>query len=713
MSSDNYKTNEGSPYPLGATVSGSGVNFAIYSQYAEKVEVCLFDSSGTREMHRIELRERTEDVWHIWIDEIGAGQKYGYRVYGAYDPKNGHRFNHHKLLIDPYARQLTGEFRWSSEHYAYNLSDPSQDLSFDRRNNARFMPKCVVVDNHSPILPVSNPVAWSDTIIYETHVKGYTKLHNRIAPELRGTYLGLAQPEVIDYFLELGITAIELLPVHAFVDEHFLTKRNLVNYWGYNTLNFFTPNLRYMSGRQEDEFRVMVEALHKAGLEVIIDVVYNHTAEGNHLGPTLSFRGIDNKSYYTLLASDARYYVNDTGCGNTVNVKHPRVLQMVMDSLRYWAHDMGVDGFRFDLAPVLGREAGGFDPHGGFLDAVRQDPILNTRKMIAEPWDIGPGGYQLSNFPPGWSEWNDRYRDTIRRYWRGDAAMLPEFARRIHGSSDLFEHNRRKPSASVNFITSHDGFTLRDIVSYNQRHNHANKEDNNDGHHSNYSFNFGVEGPTKNKRIESLRLQQQRNFLATLLLSQGTPMILAGDEIGHTQQGNNNAYCQDNEITWIDWGNLTESQWKLRDFVSNVIRIRREFPLLRSRFYIHKPEDQIIKAGYNIHWYNQDGQPMKSEEWSQPDAITLGWMLESVVNARCVHCLLILYNAGDATQEFALPEGWQWVVLLDTTTEDGLPVERFVELETRLKIHEKSLIVLYGLSDNCGIKDQGSSNPAD
>ncbi len=703
MSSGKYRINDGYPYPLGATVAGTGVNFALYSHHAEKVELCLFDESGAREIARIELRERTEDVWHVWVDEIKAGQFYGYRVYGAYDPKNGHRFNHHKLLIDPYAKQLSGTFRWSSEHYAYNLSDPSQDLSFDRRNNARFMPKSVVTDYQQPLQPMVNPIAWNDTIIYETHVRGYTKLQEKLPAELRGTYLGLAQPSVIDYLVDLGITSVELLPVHAFVDEHFLVKRNLVNYWGYNTLSFFSPHGSYLQGNGTQEFRTMVDALHEAGLEVILDVVYNHTAEGNHLGPTLCYRGIDNKSYYSLQASDARYYVNDTGCGNTVNVKHPRVLQMVMDSLRYWSHTMGVDGFRFDLAPVLGREASGFDPFGGFFDAVRQDPVLNLKKMIAEPWDIGPGGYQLSNFPPGWSEWNDRYRDTVRRYWRGDAAMLPEFARRIHGSSDLFEHNRRKPSASVNFVTSHDGFNLCDLVSYNQRHNHANKEDNNDGHHTNFSFNFGVEGPTKNQRIETLRKRQQRNFLATLLLSQGTPMLLAGDEIGHSQQGNNNAYCQDNETTWIDWASLGENQWKLRDFVRNVIRIRREFPLLRSRFYIHKPEDQIKKAGYNIHWYNQDGEPMKTEEWSRPDATTLGWMLESVVNARCVHCLLILYNSGDEAQGFALPTGWQWVVLLDTTTDDGLPEERFVELEKRLRVQDKSMVVLYGLSNFCEI----------
>ncbi len=692
---------------MGATVQGSGVNFALFSEHAEKVELCLFDATGEREVARIELRENTDQVWHVWVDGLQPGALYGYRVYGVFDPKQGHRFNHHKLLIDPYARELSGEFRWVDEHYAYDVRDASQDLSFNRQDNARAMPKCVVTGPGPAIAPLEKPVAWNDTVIYEMHVKGYTQLCDKIPQNLRGTYLGLAHESVINYLLELGVTSIELLPVHAFVDEHFLHKRGLVNYWGYNTLNFFTPHRAYLSRTEAHEFQLMVDAYHRAGLEVLLDVVYNHTAEGNHLGPTLSFRGIDNKSYYCLQHDNARFYANDTGCGNTVNVKHPRVLQMVMDSLRYWATDMGVDGFRFDLATVLGREAHGFDPCGGFFDAVRQDPVLNTKKMISEPWDIGPGGYQLGHFPPGWSEWNDRYRDTVRRYWRGDSGMLPEFAGRIHGSSDLFEHGGRKPSASVNFITSHDGFCLRDLVSYNQRHNHANKEDNNDGHHANFSCNFGVEGPTKNKRIDNLRLRQQRNFLATLLLSQGTPLLLAGDELGRTQNGNNNAYCQDNKITWLDWPNFDERQWELRDFVRNVIRVRREFPLLRSRFYIHKPEEQVRQAGYNIHWINKDGAAMQEQDWHQPENATLGWMLESVVNAKCVHCLLTLFNSGEQTEKFALPAGWHWVALLDTATLNGLPEERYVELEQRLSVQEKSMIVLYGLSNLCDLEQDG------
>lgn len=647
--------------------------------------------------------KQTDYVWHGWVDGLTAGCLYGYRVYGPFEPANGHRFNHHKLLLDPYAKAISGDFIWSNELYGYNSKDASQDLSFDRVDSGRFMPKGVVVEKTAPPTPLAEPVRWRDTVIYELHVKGFTKLNPLLPEALRGTYAGLAHDAVIEYLQELGVTSLELLPVHYFIDEHFLIKRNLSNYWGYNTLNFFTPHPGYLSGNSPHEFKNMVGRLHEAGIEVILDVVYNHTAEGSHLGPTLSFKGIDNASYYSLLSQDARLYVNDTGCGNTFNLKHPRVLQLVMDSLRYWASEMGVDGFRFDLATVLGRELHGFDPNGGFLDAVRQDPILNTKKLIAEPWDIGPGGYQVGNFPSGWAEWNDQYRDTVRRYWRGDAQMLPEFAKRIHGSSDIFEHNGRKPSASLNFITSHDGFTIRDLVSYSQRHNHANKEQNNDGHHANFSQNFGVEGPTKNERIDALRIRQQRNFLATLLLSQGTPMLLAGDEVGRSQQGNNNAYCQDNEINWLDWPNLSEQQLSLREFVRNVLRVRREFPLLRSQFYIHKPDEVNKRPGYNIHWLSRAGEPMTQADWSSPESLALGWMLESVVNAKCVHCLLTIFNSGSERSDFHLPKGWHWVALLDTATSDGLPVERYVELEKALEIEEKSIVVLYGMSSQCDI----------
>lgn len=696
-----YTVKEGFAYPLGATPLEGGVNFALFSKHAEKVELCLFDPSGQEELVRLTLPAQTDHVWHGWVEGLEPGALYGYRVHGPFEPQAGHRFNPHKLLLDPYAKRVKGNFTWGDEHYGYNLRDPSLDFSFDRSDNASKMPKGVVVRPGEPPRPLAKPVPWNETLIYELHVKGFTKLNKLLPEHLRGTYAGLGSEPVIRYLQELGVTSVELLPVHYFIDEHFLTKRNLVNYWGYNTLNFFTLHPAYMSGDDPDEFKQMVSNLHDAGIEVFLDVVYNHTAEGNHLGPTLSFRGIDNASYYCLLSQDPRFYVNDTGCGNTLNAKQPRVLQMVMDSLRYWATDMGVDGFRFDLAPVLGREAHGFDPEGGFFDAVRQDPVLNTKKLIVEPWDIGPGGYQLGHFPPGWAEWNDRYRDTVRRYWRGDAGLLPEFARRIHGSSDLFEHTGRKPSSTINLVTSHDGFTLRDLVSYSQRHNHANKEQNHDGHHANFSYNFGVEGPTKNERIDALRFRQQRNFLATLLLSQGTPMLLAGDEWGRTQQGNNNAYCQDNETNWLDWSGLQQQHWSLREFVRNVIRVRREFPLLHSPFFIHKPEEQVIKAGYNIHWLNKDGLPMSESDWANGDELCLGWMLESVVNSRCVHCLLSLFNASDKSVDFKLPSGWYWVALLDTAASDGLPVERYVELEKALVLEERAMMVLYGLSSQC------------
>ena len=696
----------GQPYPLGATVVDGGVNFALFSAHAQKVELCLFDPQCEKEIARVALPDCTNQVWHGFIPGLEAGALYGYRVYGPFEPKRGHRFNPRKLLIDPYAKQLSREFVWDNTHYAYPQGNPAQDLSLDDQDNQDFLPKSVVVGASEKPRPISKPVAWTDTVIYEAHVKGFTKLLDKVPEEERGTYLGLAHDQVIEYLQDLGVTSIELLPVHAFVSESFLVKRQLSNYWGYNTLNFFVPHQGYASSDSIAEFKEMVSRFHDAGIEVILDVVYNHTCEGNHLGPTLSFRGVDNASYYHLEKQDARFYANDTGCGNTVNVAHPRVLQMVMDSLRYWVTEMGVDGFRFDLATVLGREFGGFDRNGGFLDAVGQDPILNKVKLIAEPWDIGPGGYQLGGFPPGWSEWNDRYRDTIRRYWRGDDGLLPEFARRIHGSSDVFEHQGRKPYSTVNFVTSHDGFTLRDLVSYNQRHNYANKENNNDGHHANFSHNFGVEGDSNNENVESLRLRQQRNYLATLILSQGTPLLLAGDELGRSQQGNNNAYCQDNEINWLDWSSMKDANWRLRNFVRNTIRIRREFPLLRSPFYIHKPSDKEHSPGYNIHWLNKSGKPMTEPDWSQKGEPCVGWMLESVVNASCVHCLLTLFNPSSRREQFDLPESWHWVALLDTATDDGIPVEKYVDLEARISIEQKSMIVLYGMSNQCDIKQE-------
>lgn len=708
QSSTEYAIESGQAYPMGANVVEQGVNFALFSQHAEKVELCLFDEDGKTETARLSLPRCTDYVWHGFVPNLGPGALYGYRVHGPFEPSAGHRFNPHKLLLDPYAKAFSEPFSWHESHYAYDLNDPAQDSSLDETDSAPHLPKCVVVESTPPPAPLAKPIPWNQTILYELHVKGFTQLNENIPQELRGTYAGLAHDSVLEYLQELGVTSVELLPVHAFVSEHFLVKRELVNYWGYNTLSFFAPHSEYNSVGDHHEFKTMVERFHKAGIEVILDVVYNHTAEGNHLGPTFNFRGIDNLSYYSMLAQDPRFYVNDTGCGNTFNVKHPRVLQLVMDSLRYWAHDMGVDGFRFDLATVLGREAHGFDPNGGFFDAVRQDPILNGKKLIAEPWDIGPGGYQVGNFPGGWTEWNDRYRDTIRRYWRGDDGMLPEFARRIHGSSDIFEHSGRKPSATINFITSHDGFTIRDLVSYNQRHNHANKENNNDGHHSNFSYNFGVEGETKNERVDALRIRQQRNYLATLLLSQGTPMLLAGDELGRTQQGNNNAYCQDNELNWVDWPGLQDTHWSLREFVRNVIRVRREFPLLHSEFFIHKPDTKAKKIAYNIHWLNRKGEPMSEADWQKPEKSSLGWMLESAVNAKCVHCLLTLFNSGTEVVEFQLPANWHWVAILDTAASDGLPVDRYVSEEAKLVVEERSMTVLYGMSNQCDYDSQAA-----
>ena len=703
----NYTLQAGAPHPLGATPRDGGVNFALYSEHATAVTLCLFDEQE-QEIAQIALVEKTHHVWHVHVGGLSEGAIYGYRVDGDYAPVEGHRFNPNKLLLDPYAKSLAGELSWEPSLFGYDYSDPAQDLSYSEDNSAELNLKGVVValDQNSQLFNNGHnrpDIAWADTVIYELHVKGFTALNSQVPEQLRGTYLGLGSRPVIEYLKSLGVTAVELLPVHSFVSEQFLHKRQLTNYWGYNTVNFFTPHAAYAIEDPIAEFKTMVASLHEAGIEVILDVVYNHTAEGSHLGPHLSFKGIDNATYYALHVNSPRFYANDTGCGNTLNVKHPKVLQMVLDSLRHWVTYYGVDGFRFDLASVLGRESYGFDKGAGFFDALMQDPILSTVKLIAEPWDIGPGGYQLGQYPPGWSEWNDQYRDIVRRFWRGDEGLLPEFARRIHGSSDVFEHAGRQPSASINFVTSHDGFTLRDLVSYNQKHNHANKESNNDGHHANFSFNFGVEGPTKNARIETLRLRQQRNFLATLILSQGTPMILAGDELGRTQNGNNNAYCQDNAITWVDWA-LNSTQEDLIAFVKNVLKVRRDFPLLRSKSYIHKPEES--SAGYNIHWLSTSGEPMTQEQWQTPKAHALGWMLESVVDAKCEHCLLTLFNAGQNPQTFKLPKQWHWVVLMDTTQSDGLPVEKYIELEADLELSEKSMLILYGMSKRCELTDQ-------
>ena len=675
----------GAPTPLGATFDGAGTNFALYSSNAERVELCLFDVSGMREIERITLPEYTDEVWHGYLPDARPGMLYGYRVYGPYEPARGLRFNPQKLLIDPYAKALTGRVLRSSTVLAYRHDSSRGDLTIDRRDSARSMPKCIVTDpafswgkDRKPATP------WSRSIIYEAHLRGFTMRHPALPIPLRGTCEGLSQPGVIDYLRSLGITAIELLPVHASYDDASLSEKGLRNYWGYNTLAFFAPDPLLMATASPNEFKMMVERLHDANIEVILDVVYNHTAEGNHLGPTLSFRGIDNPAYYRLMPDDARHYVNDTGTGNTFNLSHPRVLQLVMDSLRYWVQDMHVDGFRFDLATTLAREPQGFDPGGGFLDAARQDPQLQTVKLIAEPWDVGPGGYQLGHFPPGWAEWNDHFRDAVRRYWRGDESMLPALAPRISGSADLFDHNGRKPWASVNFITAHDGFTLTDLVSYNEKHNEANGESNHDGHSENYSWNGGVEGPTEDPVITALRERQKRNFLATLFLSQGTPMLLAGDELGRTQQGNSNAYCQDNPLSWVDWTALDAGGTDLRSFTKRLIRFRLDHPVLHRAHFLHGREKS--PAGVkDITWLTPQGLEMTETDWQIPFARAVGILLDGRAKPDLTSdgrpmdddCLFTVINAHHDPLKFKLPTlpgTSAWTRALDTADPDpGAP----------------------------------------
>ena len=533
----------GQPYPRGATWDGMGVNFALFSEAAERVELCLFDASGRAEVQRIALREQTDQIFHGYLPQARPGLHYGYRVHGPYQPKAGHRFNGHKLLLDPYARNIVGSIRWHDALFGYRIGHSQDDLSFDRRDSAPYLPRCKVVetaftwgDDRPPKVP------WHETVIYEVHVRGFTMRHPDVPPALRGTYAGLACAPVVEYFKRLGVTTIELMPVHSFLDDRHLVERGLRNYWGYNTIGFFAPEHRYSATGKVGEFKTMVRTLHEAGIEVILDVVYNHTAEGSERGPTLAFRGVDNAAYYRLSPEDPRYYQDFTGCGNTLNMQHPRVLQLLMDSLRYWVTEMHVDGFRFDLASALARELHAVDRLSAFFDVLRQDPVLSRVKLIAEPWDLGSGGYQVGNFPVGWAEWNDKYRDTMRAYWKGEGGLIGEFAQRLTGSSDLYNRSSRKPYASINFVAAHDGFTLADVVAYNDKHNEANGEDNRDGHGHNLSWNCGVEGPTDDPGVRALRAQQQRNFIATLLLSQGVPMLLAGDELGRSQRGNNNAY---------------------------------------------------------------------------------------------------------------------------------------------------------------------------
>ena len=652
----------GRPYPRGATWDGMGVNFALFSESAERVDLCLFDPSGRHEIKRLTLREQTDQVWHGYLPQARPGQLYGFRVHGPYRPREGHRFNPHKLVLDPYARNLVGTLRWHDALFGYRIGHGEGDLSFDRRDSAAYMPRCKVVesaftwgDDRPPEVP------WHDTVIYEVHVRGFTRLHPEVPPALRGTYAGLACAPVIDHFKRLGVTTIELMPVHAFVDDRHLVERGQRNYWGYNSIGYFAPDLRYSASGKVQEFKTMVRTLHAAGLEVILDVVYNHTAEGNEWGPTLSLRGIDNAAYYRLVPDAPRHYQDFTGCGNTLNMQHPRVLQLMMDSLRYWVTEMHVDGFRFDLASALARELYEVDRLSAFFDVLRQDPVLSRVKLIAEPWDLGSGGYQVGNFPVGWAEWNDKYRDTMRAYWKGDGGLIGEFAKRLTGSSDLYNRSSRKPYASINFVAAHDGFTLADVVSYNDKHNEANGEDNRDGHNHNLSWNGGAEGPTDDPAVLALRERQQRNFIATLLLSQGVPMLLAGDEIGRSQGGNNNAYCQDNETSWVDW-TMSEERESLLEFTSRLIRLRREHPVFRRRdFFQGRP---LFGSGVrDIVWLQPDGAEMGEQAWQYDQARALAVFLSGEglndVDARGRELrddsFVLLFNAGAEAVPFTLP----------------------------------------------------------
>ena len=694
----------GSPYPLGATWDGEGVNFALFSERAEGVELCLFDPKGRREVHRIAMRWQTDHVWHCYLPEVRPGALYGYRVHGRYAPKDGLRFNANKLLIDPYAKAIVGNLHWSDAQFGYKVDSKLADLSFDRRNNAPGMPKCKVIDpafSWGDDRPPRTP--WHDTVIYELHVKGFTMLHPEVPTPLQGTYAGLCTEAAIDHFKRLGVTAVEIMPVHSFIIDRHLVEKGLRNYWGYNSIGYFAPDMRYSASGHIGEFKTLVKRLHSAGIEVILDVVYNHTAEGNQLGPTLSFRGIDNAAYYRLSAEDPRYYMDFTGCGNTLNMMHPRVLQLIMDSLRYWVLEMHVDGFRFDLASALARELFEVDRLGAFFDIIHQDPVLSQVKLIAEPWDLGEGGYQVGNFPVGWTEWNGKYRDAVRAYWKGDGGLIGELAYRLTGSSDLYEHGGRLPYASINFITSHDGYTLEDLVSYEQKHNEANLEDNRDGDDHNISWNGGVEGPTDDPEIRALRMKQKRNFLATLMFSQGVPMLVAGDSIGRSQQGNNNAYCQDNEMSWVHW-DIGDDEKAFFAYVQRLVRLRREHPMFRRRSFFQGR--RIHGSGAkDIVWLAPEGREMSDEEWHQSYARCLGlFMAGDQLNEYDQRGkrltddnFLLLFNAHHEEIAFRLPcfhAGTGREMLLDTDHAGGLSGTGRFAPDSAYALKGRSLVLL-------------------
>ncbi|MCA1586324.1 MAG: glycogen debranching protein GlgX [Acidobacteria bacterium] len=669
----------GSPYPLGATWDGLGVNFALFSEHGTKVELCLFDSPEPGpESVRFELTEQTDMVWHGYLPDLRPGQLYGYRVHGPYKPFHGLRFNPAKLLVDPYAKSIARPVRWNHALFGYTFGHPDADLTFDPRDSVEYAPLAAVIDSSFTWGDDRPPhTSWHRTVIYELHVKGFTKLHPMVPEPLRGTYAALTLQPVIDHLQSLGVTAVELMPVHHHAYDRHLVERGLSNYWGYNTLSYFAPDLRYSDSfkplESVREFKMMVRALHAAGIEVILDVVYNHTAEGNHLGPTLSMRGIDNPAYYRLMPNNPQHYLDFTGTGNTLNMQSPRVLQLIMDSLRYWVTEMHVDGFRFDLASTLARELYEVDRLGAFFDVIHQDPVISQVKLIAEPWDLGEGGYQVGNFPVLWTEWNGQYRDTVRSFWRGNAGVVSEFATRLAGSSDLYGHSGRRPHSSINFVTCHDGFTLQDLVSYNEKHNEANGEDNRDGENHNISQNFGVEGPTDDPVIRELRRRQQRNFLATLLVSQGVPMICGGDEMGRTQRGNNNAYCQDNEINWIDW-NLDADREALLAFTEHVMRIRHNQPALRRRRFLRGVAVNDMK---DVTWLSSDGQEMTPDAWRSPGLCWLGMLLDGEAADEIDELgrrirgdtLLVLFNAHSQAVPFTLAGGSAasaWECLADT-----------------------------------------------
>ena len=700
----------GKPHPLGATWDGLGVNFALFSEHATKVELCLFDSvDAVKETQRIELPECNAFVWHGFIKDIMPGQIYGYRVHGPYEPEKGHRFNPHKVLVDPYARCIVRAVKWDDNLFGYKIGHESQDLSFDETDSAANAPLCAVVDSSFMWGDDKRPdTPWHKTIIYEAHVKGLTALNPAVPEELRGTYAGLASEAMISHLKDLGVTAIELMPVHHRVNGRHLIERGLNDYWGYNTLSFFAPDSRFASKfsttEHIQEFKRMVRALHAAGIEVILDVVYNHTVEGNHFGPTLSFRGVDNLSYYHTVDGDERYYMDYTGCGNTLNMRHPRVLQLIMDSLRYWVEEMHVDGFRFDLASALARELYEVDNLSAFFDVIQQDPIISQVKLIAEPWDLGEGGYQVGNFPVLWTEWNGKYRDTMRRFVKGDQGLLGQLATRLTGSSDLYEHDGRKPHASINFVTCHDGFTLQDLVSYNEKHNEANSENNQDGESHNNSWNCGMEGASSDPQIKALRYQQKRNFIALLLFSIGVPMISGGDELGHTQGGNNNAYCQDSEISWYSW-DLDDQDKQFLKFVKDIIALRKSHLVIERKQYFkgdpkHESEEVV--------WLAADGKPMTQNAWDDPDNHVLGFLLNgsgmqevNIVDnsVEIAKTVLLLTNSSHKDEVFNMPgiKGTEhWKLLIDTTSDTVQDTEH---TEDKFILKARS-VVLFELKNN-------------